>query len=164
MKRRIEVEAARLVDVLALEGLNRERAAQHVRMFLDRAGLMKESKSDALAHPEIPDILAFYNEQYRGLIGEFPIYNWAEAAGIVTRLLRMSTATVIRQRLYSYFHGSSEYVRASGYPWPLFVTEWNRLATAESRERPWREDCHVRQHNPPCKTPWEHGTRNARGE
>ena len=131
MKRRIELEAARLVDVLALEGLDRSRAAQHVRMFLDRAGLTKETKPDEPAHPDIAEIFAFYNEQYRGLVGESPVYPWAEAAGIVARLLRMWTVTTIKQRLYRYFHGASEYVRTSGYPWALFLTDWNRLAVAE---------------------------------
>lgn len=159
MSKKVETEAARLVNLLVMEGVEARRAAELVKMFVERVGLSKATTPGEPAFPELPDIMKFYNDQFQAVVGEYPVFNGAEAAGIIAKLLRQSTAKVIKERLYLFFHFPNVFIKDAGFSWPMFLACWNRLAFAAQQDKPWRPTC---QHEPKCGTRWEHERRVSR--
>lgn len=146
LTRRVEVAAARFVDVLVLEGVDRMRAGQLVSAFAEKIAGKK-----AIGRPPNQDVsraLAFYADMYQQRLGEWPLFDHDEGAGILGRLVRMYGLTRVQTQLYAYLQSDEPGRAAAGYSLRLFAASWNALTIA-ARHRQATGQC---PHEPVCRS------------
>ncbi len=133
MTARQESEAAKFIDRLVMEGVERVTAAQLVKEYTQRLCPQRKPNTGPLPTGLVHGIIEYYIVEYEKLHGEPPAFHYGPACAVIGRLLRTYPAGRITVQLKRYLYSRDAYIATRGWPWWLFEKQWNALAAAEER-------------------------------